>query len=301
MQNWVSSSPAFFSLGHLLWLYGPAGAGKSAIAQTIAEMCANLGLIIASFFFSRASQSRNNEKRLISSVAYQLAISIPSTRSYIESAVQIDPAIFDRSLQTQIDTLIIQPLENACADVDPAVVKQWPRLIIVDGLDECDGPSIQCSIIRLLSKAFRSESHVSRHIVLDKSYKPDVDVKDFLVSRFKEIKENHQLATFISESWPSEEVVDQLVRNSSGQFIYASTVMKYLDSPKYRPMRRLDVIMGLRPVEGDMPYKELDALYSHIFSRVEDIHTTLKMLRFLFSRVLCFSPPKNSGMFTWIR
>ena len=291
----------------ILWLYGPAGAGKSAIAQTIAEMCAKLGLIVASFFFARASQSRNNEKRLIPSIAYQLILSIPSTRSYIESAIQMDLAIFDKSLETQIETLIIRPLENACADVDPAVVKQWPRLIIVDGLDECDGPSIQCSIIRLLSKAFRrvplillvasrpeqhirntfnlltkSKSHVSRHIVLDESYKPDVDIKEFLVSRFKEIKENHHLATFISESWPSEGIVNRLVRKSSGQFIYASTVMKYLDSPKHRPMRRLDVIMGLRPVEGDMPYKELDALYSHILSCVEDIHTTLKMLKFLF-------------------
>ena len=34
----------------VLWLYGPAGAGKSAIAQMIAEMCAKLGLLVASFF-----------------------------------------------------------------------------------------------------------------------------------------------------------------------------------------------------------------------------------------------------------
>ena len=293
----------------VLWLYGSAGAGKSAIAQTIAEMCAELGLIVASFFFSRASQSRNNEKRLISSIAYQLAISIPETRSYIESAVQVDPAIFDRSLETQINSLIIRPLENAYDDVDAAVAKQWPRLIIIDGLDECDGPSIQSSIIRLLSTALRhiqiplillvasrpephilntfnflikSESQFSRHIVLDDSYEPDADIREFLVSRFKEIKENHRLAVYIPVSWPSEEIVDRLVRKSSGQFIYASTVMKYLNSPKHRPMKRLDVILGLIPVVGDMPYKELDALYSHIFSCVEDLGTTLKILEFLF-------------------
>ena len=69
--------------------------------------------------------------------------------------------------------------------------------------------------------------------------------------------------------------------------------MKYLDSPKHQPRRRLDVIMGLRPVEGDMPYKELDALYSHIFSCVEDIHTTLKMLEFFFFGFYgIFSRPK---------
>ena len=307
VQDIVESSEA------VLWLYGPAGAGKSAIAQTISEICARLGLLVASFFFSRASQSRNNEKRLIASIAYQLAVSIPATRSYVESAVQIDPAIFDKSLDTQIDMLVLRPLEQACAIVNPADVKQWPRLIVIDGLDECHGSLIQRSIIHVLSTsllripvpfilliASRPESHIrnafnilntSRHIVLDGSYQPDADIKEFLRSRFNEIKENHQLAAYIPESWPSEEIVNRLVRKSSGQFIFASTVIKYLDSPKHRPMKRLDVIIGLRSVDGDMPYKELDALYSHIFSCVQDFSTTRKMLGFLlFGYPIGFTP-----------
>jgi len=293
----------------VLWLYGSAGAGKSAIAQTIAEMCAKLGLLVASFFFSRLSQSRDNEKCLVASIAYQLSLSIPETRIYVESAVQIDPSIFHKSLDTQIDTLIIRPLENAYAVVDPAVAKQWPRLVVIDGLDECHGPLIQCSIIRVLSAALLrvsvplfllvasrpephirntfnilNKSHAFRHIVLDNSYKPDADIKEFLLSRFKEIRENHPLSSYIPRSWPSAQIIKRLVRKSSGQFVYASTVMKYLDSPNHRPMKRLDVIIGLISVDGDMPYKELDALYSHIFSCVEDLATTLKILGFLFFR-----------------
>ena len=291
----------------ILWLYGSAGAGKSAIAQTIAEMCAELGLLVASFFFSRSSQLRNNERRLIPSIAYQLALSIPATRSYIESAVQIDPSIFDRSLDTQIETLIIRPLNNAYAGVNPAETKQWPKLIVIDGLDECHGSSVQCSLIRLVSKALihipvplillvasrpephirttfnlLSKSHASRRIVLDNSYEPDADIKEFLLSRFDEIKAHHQLAAYIPESWPPAEIINQLVQKSSGQFIYASTVMKYLESPDHRPMKRLDVIIGLKSADGDVPYKELDALYSYIFSCVEDFATTLRILGFLF-------------------
>ena len=185
----------------VLWLYGSARAGKSAIGQTIAEMCAEKDLLVASFFFSRAAQSRNNERHLLASIAYQLALSIPPTRSYIESAVQNDPAIFDRSLDTQIEMLIIRPLEKAYAVVNPVDAKQWPRLIIIDGLDECHGASIQCSIIRLLSAALLritvpllllvssrpepgirhafnvlNKSHPSRHIALDDSYEPDADI-----------------------------------------------------------------------------------------------------------------------------
>ncbi|KAF8811733.1 hypothetical protein BYT27DRAFT_7221352 [Phlegmacium glaucopus] len=218
---------------HVLQLYGSAGAGKSPIVQTIAEMCAKVGLLVASFFFSRLFQSWNNEKHLMA-----------------------DPVVFDKSLDTQIEMLIIRPLENACA--------KWPRLIVIDGLDECHGPLIQSFIIRVLSTALlripvplilliasRPEPHIqnafnilnkdhaSRHIVLDDLYEPDPDINIFLLSRFEKIKENHPLA------------------KSSGQFIHASTVMKYLDSPNHRPMKRLDVIIGLIPVGSDMSYKAL--------------------------------------------
>ena len=227
------------AIENVLWLYGPAGAGKSAIAQTIAEKCAQLNLLVASFFFSRASPSRNNEKYLIASIAYQLAISIPITRSYIESAIQTDPAVFHRSLDTQIKTLIIQPLERGYAIVSPADVKQWPRLIIIDGLDECHDSLIQRSIIHVLSAALvritvpmillvasrpephirhafnaLDKSHASRHIVLDDSYKPDADIKTFFLTRFHDIKQNHQFSASIPKYWPSKEIIDRLVRKS---------------------------------------------------------------------------------------
>ena len=114
-------------------------------------------LLVACFFFSGAPQSCNNDKCLIASITYQLAISIPATRPYIESAVQIGPAIFDKYLETQFETLVIHPLESAWTHVDQidASAKQGPRLIIIDGLDECNDTGIQRCIIRLLSAALR--------------------------------------------------------------------------------------------------------------------------------------------------
>ncbi|KAF8816176.1 hypothetical protein BYT27DRAFT_7185003, partial [Phlegmacium glaucopus] len=287
----------------VLWLYGSAGVGKSTLGQKIAEMCADpkLGLLVASFFFARTIPSRNNEKRLISSIAYQLVQNIPETQPYIESTVQKDPEIINKSLEAQIKTLIIQPLENACATVRRSVSIQWPQLIIIDGLDECRGPSIQCSIIRLLSKALhdipfplilliasRPEPHIRSafnlldnclDIHLDDSHESDADIKAFFLSRFEEIKEKHPLAKFIPSSWPSAEIIDRL-------FIYASTVMKNLESPHDHPRRLLDDTM-MGPADADIPYyKELDTLYSQIFSRVRAQHlaTTLKIFGFLFFR-----------------
>ncbi|KAF9441419.1 hypothetical protein P691DRAFT_779803, partial [Macrolepiota fuliginosa MF-IS2] len=55
----------------MLWLLGPAGVGKSAIAQTIAEECAADGSLGATFFFSRLN-NRNNPHSVIPTIVYQL-------------------------------------------------------------------------------------------------------------------------------------------------------------------------------------------------------------------------------------
>ena len=72
---------------YFMWLYGPAGVGKSAIAQTIAEQCHELKLLAASFFFSRTTAGRNDHSRLIATLIYQLCLSIPEIRTYVEDAI----------------------------------------------------------------------------------------------------------------------------------------------------------------------------------------------------------------------
>jgi hypothetical protein len=64
----------------ILWMYGPAGAGKSAIAHDIAQRCDLEKLLLASFFFSRSDPARRNAKSLIVTISYQIAINIPGTR-----------------------------------------------------------------------------------------------------------------------------------------------------------------------------------------------------------------------------
>jgi hypothetical protein len=66
-------------------------------------------------------------------------------------------------------------------------------------------------------------------------------------------------------------VFTSLVERSSGHFIYASTVIRYIRSPKHRPDKRLEVILRLRPPQkGDRPYAQLDALYAFIFQGIEN-------------------------------
>ncbi|KAF8805049.1 hypothetical protein BYT27DRAFT_7193581 [Phlegmacium glaucopus] len=290
-----------------MWLYGPAGAGKSAIAQSIAELCYEANLLAASFFFSRTAGGRNDESRLIPTLVYQLCLSMPAIRKYVEDIVDRDPLVLSRSLEAQIRSLVADPLRRALLDERDAIsLRSGPKLIIIDGLDECGTVKVQRYILSVLVKAVqqipvpisfliasRPEQMIrdafyeeplcsmTRHLALDDSYRPDDDIKLFLHSRFDEIKQNHPLHELLPPKWPSDSDLVRLVLKSSGQFIYASTVMKYLDSPHHWPTDRLDIVFGLSNPGIDTPFAALDALYIHIFSTVQNIDRALEILSLL--------------------
>ncbi|KAJ7892025.1 hypothetical protein B0H13DRAFT_1719727, partial [Mycena leptocephala] len=67
--------------------------------------------------------------------------------------------------------------------------------------------------------------------------------------------------------WPSPGEIRNLVEKSSGYFIYASTVIKFIDDKDCRPTERLDLIIGIalsQSPEDESPYEALDQLYMQI-------------------------------------
>ena len=67
----------------ICWLNGPAGSGKSAISHAVAELYAAKGRLAADFFFLRGAGNRSKIAGLIPTLAYQLSISLPRTKSFI--------------------------------------------------------------------------------------------------------------------------------------------------------------------------------------------------------------------------
>jgi hypothetical protein len=126
-------------------------------------------------------------------------------------------------------------------------------------------------------------------IALDESYLPDRDIELFLTEKFQQITSTHRMHAYIPPLWPTPEVLKQLVEKSSGQFIYASTVINYVSSIRHKPHDRLDIVVGIRPPQRDLPFAELDALYMHILAGVEDIDPVLEILSFVFLTDLSFS------------
>ena len=326
IMDWVKD-PTKVAL--LLWLYGPAGAGKSAIAQTIAELLEEAGLLAAAFFFSRNAAERNDKTRLVATLVYQLVISIPEIRAHVLEVVEQDPALFSRSIQAQIQALIIKPLNAVAADAThtPTLLSR-PRLIILDGLDECRTTSSQTHILNAVSTAVkhlhiplyfliasRPEQHIrqafndhtgnglgsrSFSIALDDTYRPDDDIRVFLESTFDEITQNHPSRAHFPTSWPTSEDIGRLVRKSSGQFIFASTVTKYINSHRHWPPDRLKIIFGQSKPGEETPFAELDGLYHLILSSVADTQKLQDFLMFLVLQLFSQFGPCFQPTTTWI-
>ncbi|RXW17871.1 hypothetical protein EST38_g7976 [Candolleomyces aberdarensis] len=122
----------------IMWVYAPAGYGKTAVAGTVSEkleaLTVELGFcpVGATFFFWRTSQERNSPARFIITLAYQLVRSIPELQYPIDEVINADPMVLKKALEVQLRKLIVEPLRSL-SNLDDIP----NRLIIVDGIDEC--------------------------------------------------------------------------------------------------------------------------------------------------------------------
>jgi hypothetical protein len=268
----------------VLWLYGPAGAGKSAIAQTMAETWTAQHRLAAAFFFARWRTGGSSGKRLFPTIAYQLALHIPELRASIGLAVEADPAICDKALEEQARVLIVDPVGTL------HIADDTRYLVILDGLDECEGKLVQGRIVNIISRMLadaslpimfllcsRPEPHIretfdslalTARLVLDGRFNPAQDILRYLRDSFAEIQRKRlRNSSTLTASWPSPWDLAQLVRSASGQFVYAATVIKFVDDEYSHPNEQLQRVLSLSgPDTETSAFADLDALYKFILS-----------------------------------
>ncbi|TFK27660.1 hypothetical protein FA15DRAFT_146574 [Coprinopsis marcescibilis] len=290
----------------VLWLHAPAGMGKTAIAQTISELCENEGLLAATFFFSRGAPQRNRAARLVASIAFQLISSIPELKPHIEEVITSNPAILTKTLPSQLQKLILEPFSKITRSTTD-------RLVIIDGVDECIGSKdipkeeehvLVLELVQTLQEAnlpliflilCRPESwirdgfeslatldEVTLVVDLCQHSDADGDVDAYPRSEFSRINKapkHRRSMSSVPQPWPSDEAISELVLRASGQFIYAATVIRYVDDPWYRPQERLQQILSSTGYkDGENPLETLDALYREILGQCPDHALTKEVL-----------------------
>jgi hypothetical protein len=288
------------------WLYWPAGVGKTAVAQTLSEHSHGRKHLAASFFFSRGSTKRNNPQYLILTLAYCLATSCDDSRlrAVIDKTIQKQPGLLDASLATQFHELIVKPLRSL------SWWRRWrlPKLVIIDGLDECASAESQRLVLTIITGlssnssvrkiplrfliASRPEPAIRDFVnqpqfigilnrtILDDSFETAKDINLYLRDGFTRICENCRDMFSFPSLWPSSHVLDELVQRASGQFIYASTVLKYVEDRNFYPPDRLDMILAL-PVGDATAFADLDILYRQILLSNPNTDQVVQVLAFI--------------------
>ena len=136
--------------------------GKSALAQSLADKFQAKKQLAASFFFFGTDDSRNNGALLIPTLVSDLIDSFEGIAPFVEDRIRKNRALFKKIFRIQIQELLLEPLLALKSHEGPA---SHPRLIIIDGLNECQNPDIQCELLRAIGRAIPQIPYPLRFLV----------------------------------------------------------------------------------------------------------------------------------------
>ena len=312
IESWTKD----FNKSPVFWLNGLAGTGKSTIAQTVAERAFAEGRLGASFFCSRDFEDRSDLHLIFPTLAFQLAHKYPFFRSHLVSLLQSDPDIVDESLYSQMESLIVEPLQ--AADIQ--------TVIVIDALDECKDEDPSSAILSVLGRFVdqipmvkffitgRPEPRIktgfrlpllvdSTDVFVLHDVHPSLvnnDIRLFFGHELSQIAQRHRL-----DEWPSDKHVDLLCHRAAGLFVYAVATVRFLDSSTHLPTRRLEVILDVPEctgAEGKTRFNSkttLDSLYISILETAfseEDPDVDSKVRSTIGAVVLLVNPLPLPGV-----
>ena len=250
------------------WLNGMAGTGKSTIAQSICNRLDADGRLAASFFCSRsAGGGRNNARNIVPTIVFQLAYHVQGFMRELCDVLRM-PDRTTQSIAKQLQQLLWRPLSSAFETPGVSRSGELPPIIVIDGLDECLDTGAQQFVQSLLRRfehdhpvhlrfllLSRSERHIGipidastvnvSRLQLHSLQHSDVsrDIRRYVESGFYEMSSRRDWGI----EWYTEDDIECIVIQANVLFIYAATVLKYLEESRFRPEKRLDILrqMGL--------------------------------------------------------
>jgi hypothetical protein len=205
----------------LFWITGDPGVGKSAFAARLTHTRSDT--IIAAQFVEWDKPDHRDARRVVRSIAFQLATRLPDYRKLLLTLPEI--AELDRKDPAELfDYLLVNPLKTAIHG------GRNRYLIVIDALDEA-GESGRNALVDMLARnaarlpdwlgivvTSRPESAVTgpfqglNPTVLDtKTEDNKEDIRNYL---------RHHLATQLKDSQDADRLIDKILEKSEGVFLY---------------------------------------------------------------------------------
>jgi hypothetical protein len=141
ITDWINGSGG--AAERVLWLFGPAGTGKSAIAHTIAKWFSDMGMLGSCFCFDKIEK---RHEKVFSTIARDLAGHDPEMRRALADAVRDSPSLKNtKDILQQWEKLLVEPLKKSSRS------SVGPVLIVIEALDESGGAKTREDLLRILA------------------------------------------------------------------------------------------------------------------------------------------------------
>ena len=265
----------------ILWIYGYPGAGKSTLAMHIANLfrvAHRLGVIVE---FNRSTGV--TAVTLWKTIAYALAREYRECRSVIVTKIKSGSLDLANATSREVfNQLVVEPLQRLTTS-DTKIPQSRLPVIIIDALDEAGGldessrkarkevldclanwsklvPGIKLIItsraeqdIRLaFSKVPHKKLELPTGSSVTQMSQSTRDIQLYLRNEFMNIATENEIAG----DWPSGEIVADLARRAQGVFIWATTIVRFIDPDPQNHLREI--------LEGQFPVGNVYALYRQI-------------------------------------
>ncbi|KAJ2912117.1 hypothetical protein MD484_g8295, partial [Candolleomyces efflorescens] len=265
----------------VLWFRGPAGSGKTCIMREIARICREDNELAGDYFFSTRVPGLDNEAPFVATIVAHLIEVVPTLSPLIQQTILSSPTIFERSMKLQVQKLISNHITSITSQTPS------PRIIVVDGLDECRDQKQRERLLHLLHIlvtpphsfcvviASRPELDIRTAFDLEplksitkvvhlEHYETSAEIYQYLSDEFVRIRQTHPAKRSIPSDWPGKPILNALTDKSSKIWAFPSTVIRYVANPRRHPVELLKHALNASSTassKSGRPFAELDALY----------------------------------------
>ncbi|KAJ7723044.1 hypothetical protein B0H16DRAFT_1895922 [Mycena metata] len=220
----------------IFWLSGMAGTGKSTVAYTLCEHWRRNNCLGASFFCSRNDEKARSRSCIIPTLVHQL---LYSHKPFAHSLRDVPINVVGPASARHVEELLVEPWLQSM-DSQSSNLEQPPLVVVIDALDEIEGLHDGPQLIKQLIQAVSAFNPRFRGLKFFVTSRPHPDIK-------KECSSIDQQAVYQMEEITTEKAFEDvgrfvraqlpdlhpnwqkaIVTNSSGLFIYAATIVRYL-------------------------------------------------------------------------
>ncbi|KAG8781873.1 hypothetical protein FRC12_021441 [Ceratobasidium sp. 428] len=294
----------------IYWLNGMAGTGKTTLSYTLCKQLEEDGRLAANFFCSRQLPTCRDAKRILPTIAYQLANFSYPFRYALSRVLEQNPDVYTRRISEQFTKLIYGPLCEVRVSLPSNLV------VVIEALDECENPKI---VGEILDTLLGRVSDLPLKFFLTSRPEPEIRERMCARSGDREQFELHlhnldqsivksDIRRYLQDGLKRADIpdgkLDILVERSGALFIYAATVVRYVGVFNFsRSSDRLEKVLSAS-ISSYGTDTEINSLYTLILeSAFDDPNTTNQEkdeMKLVLHTAICAQEPLSAHIMAGI-